>query len=164
MYLYVYYTYFSTLIYTDYQSITAYFGYKKTATVFNSCRVIDSILIANDPNELDSLEPKFLIFMKGSKAGWTPHEIAYKRINKSSIMNSLESAVVVDENSDDFHNVREVRDLDEYDGCIDFQGHITGMALSSDHRFLFVNCRAWPENYVPDIDEEDGKFFVKIKT
>lgn len=33
------------------------------------------------------------------------------------------------------------------DKIIDLHGHIIGMALSPDHRYLYVNSRPWPEGY-----------------
>lgn len=34
---------------------------------------------------------------------------------------------------------------------IDLHGHIVGMAISADHKQLYVNVRSWPENYVINI-------------
>ena len=38
--------------------------------------------------------------------------------------------------------------FDKVDKLIDLHGHIIGMGLSPDHRYLYVNSRPWPENYV----------------
>nr|CAI5842867.1 unnamed protein product [Callosobruchus analis] len=38
--------------------------------------------------------------------------------------------------------------FDKVDHLIDLHGHIVGMGLSPDHRYLYVNSRSWPENYV----------------
>lgn len=36
---------------------------------------------------------------------------------------------------------------DKIDHLIDLRGHIVGMALSPDHRYLYVNVRPWPDGY-----------------
>lgn len=36
---------------------------------------------------------------------------------------------------------------DKIDHLIDLRGHIIGMALSPDHRYLYVNVRPWPPGY-----------------
>ncbi|XP_055613873.1 F-box/WD repeat-containing protein 5 isoform X2 [Uranotaenia lowii] len=38
--------------------------------------------------------------------------------------------------------------FDRVDKLIDLHGHIIGMGLSPDHRYLYVNSRPWPKNYV----------------
>nr|XP_029714147.1 F-box/WD repeat-containing protein 5-like isoform X2 [Aedes albopictus] len=38
--------------------------------------------------------------------------------------------------------------FDKVDKLIDLHGHIIGMGLSPDHRYLYVNSRPWPKNYV----------------
>lgn len=35
----------------------------------------------------------------------------------------------------------------QVDKIIDLHGHVIGMALSPDHRYLYVNSRPWPEGY-----------------
>lgn len=34
------------------------------------------------------------------------------------------------------------------DKLIDLHGHIIGMGLSPDHRYLYVNSRPWPKDYI----------------
>lgn len=49
----------------------------------------------------------------------------------------------------DWLNYNEVADrFDKIDKLIDLHGHIIGMGLSPDHRYLYVNSRPWPEDYV----------------
>ena len=41
-----------------------------------------------------------------------------------------------------------VRDqMDLPDRVIEMRGHVIGLALSPDHRYLYVNVRAWPKEY-----------------
>jgi len=35
----------------------------------------------------------------------------------------------------------------QIDAVLELHGHIIGMTLSPDHRYLYVNSRPWPENY-----------------
>lgn len=37
--------------------------------------------------------------------------------------------------------------FDKVDHLIDLHGHIVGMGLSPDHRYLYVNSRSWPVGY-----------------
>lgn len=38
--------------------------------------------------------------------------------------------------------------FDKVDKLIDLHGHIIGMGLSPDHRYLYVNSRPWPKGYI----------------
>lgn len=49
----------------------------------------------------------------------------------------------------DWRNFEAVSDrFEKIDKLIDLHGHIIGMALSPDHRYLYVNSRPWPKDYV----------------
>lgn len=49
----------------------------------------------------------------------------------------------------DWQNFDAVSDrFEKIDKLIDLHGHIIGMALSPDHRYLYVNSRPWPKDYV----------------
>ena len=44
-----------------------------------------------------------------------------------------------------WHDAEAVAGLfDQIDHVFDLNGHIIGMALSPDHRYLYVNVRPWP--------------------
>ena len=53
---------------------------------------------------------------------------------------------------------------------IDFEGHIVGLSLSPDHKFLFVNVRRWPSQAVlnplhsPAIAQEIELRVVELET
>ena len=54
---------------------------------------------------------------------------------------------------------------------IDLDGHIIGMALSPDNKFLYVNSRPWPENCVirnplepPPISQEIDIHVIDLQT
>ncbi|RXG67922.1 F-box/WD repeat-containing protein 5 [Armadillidium vulgare] len=65
---------------------------------------------------------KLLIFTTGSKT-YSPHQIG--GLNYESVKDKF----------------------DIIDHVFDLHGHIIGMNLSPDHRFLYVNSRPWPQNY-----------------
>lgn len=64
-----------------------------------------------------------------------PHELSFKRTSVALIKSKYTNQV-------DLTNLR----FDTYDEKISFHAQIIGKSLSSDHRSLYVNCRAWPEN------------------
>nr|CAH7740849.1 unnamed protein product [Callosobruchus chinensis] len=109
---------------------------------------------------------KYLIFTTGSKT-YTPHQVGFKRIKPFKFPKtidpgpSLEERIVLFEQrkeqmrsgspppDPDWLDYEKVADkFDKADHLIDLHGHIVGMGLSPDHRYLYVNSRSWPENYV----------------
>ncbi|XP_045614930.1 F-box/WD repeat-containing protein 5 isoform X2 [Procambarus clarkii] len=110
---------------------------------------------------------KFLIFTTGSKT-YSPHQIGFKRIKKFSIPTVLEVGPCLRERIQQRKQERELRNLglfqdpnwldydsvaerfDPIDHLIDLNGHIIGMGLSPDHRYLYVNSRPWQANCVID--------------
>lgn len=61
--------------------------------------------------------------------------------------------------------------FDKVDALIDLEGHIIGMALSRDHKFLYVNSRPWPQNCVitnpldpPPISQEIDIHVIDLQT
>ncbi|XP_023012344.1 F-box and WD repeat domain containing 5 [Leptinotarsa decemlineata] len=109
---------------------------------------------------------KYLIFTTGYKT-YTPHQIGFKRIKPFKFPQrmdpgpSLKERVIISKQRDeqmrsgspptfpDWSDFEKVADkFDKIDHLIDLHGHIVGMGLSPDHRFLYVNSRSWPENYV----------------
>lgn len=60
---------------------------------------------------------------------------------------------------------------DRPDKIIDLHGQIIGMALSPDHRYLYVNSRSWPSGYVianvlepPPIAQEVDMHVIDMRT
>ncbi|XP_036320698.1 F-box/WD repeat-containing protein 5 isoform X1 [Rhagoletis pomonella] len=114
-------------------------------------------------DEMDSSIPKYLIFSTGSKT-YTPHQIGIKRIRNVTFPKkldpgpSLKERIAAKKAADrenllrtdpDWWNYDSVAHLfDKMDKVIDLHGHIIGMALSPDHRYLYVNTRPWPKNYI----------------
>ncbi|KAK8397184.1 hypothetical protein O3P69_004712 [Scylla paramamosain] len=108
---------------------------------------------------------KFLIFTTGSKT-YSPHQIGFKRIKKFTIPTVLEVGPCLRERIQQREHQRELRELglyqdpnwldfdsvaerfDHIDHLIDLNGHIIGMGLSPDHRYLYVNSRPWQANCV----------------
>ncbi|KAJ3655731.1 hypothetical protein Zmor_014850 [Zophobas morio] len=108
---------------------------------------------------------KYLIFTTGYKT-YTPHQIGFKRIKPFTFPKRLDpgpslkerlilrerkkellrqSSPPPDPNWLDFESVADR--FDKIDHVIDLHGHIVGMGLSPDHRYLYVNSRSWPQGY-----------------
>ncbi|GFR16805.1 hypothetical protein TNCT_380341 [Trichonephila clavata] len=110
-----------------------------------------------DPRE------KFLIFTTGALT-YTPHQIGFKRIKPFKFAERItetptltqrlaerqerNSAPPIPPNWHDEESVMQY--FDQVDHLIDLHGHIIGMGLSPDHRYLYVNSRPWPQGYVID--------------
>ncbi|KAH8404989.1 hypothetical protein KR215_008256 [Drosophila sulfurigaster] len=123
---------------------------------------IESVMEVYD--EMENSMPKYLIFSTGSKT-FTPHQIGFKRIRSVYFPKKLDPGPTLKEriaakraaqqqqqqnprNDPDWWDYESVKDrFDEVDKVIDLHGHIIGMSLSPDHRYLYVNTRPWPKNY-----------------
>ncbi|KAJ8952508.1 hypothetical protein NQ318_003304 [Aromia moschata] len=109
---------------------------------------------------------KYLIFTTGYKT-YTPHQIGFKRIQPFNFPKTMdpgpslkERLVLFEQRKEQMRNAPSPLDPDwldfdrvadkfsQVDHLIDLHGHIVGMGLSPDHRYLYVNSRSWPENYV----------------
>lgn len=101
---------------------------------------------ANSGDQNTKILGKFLIFTQGSKT-YTPHQIGIKRIKPiEKIAQTDRSLFVI---PDVEYNASELErvEYDAIDKVIDMHGHIIGLALSPDQRYLYVNCRPWPKDY-----------------
>ncbi|XP_032425919.1 F-box/WD repeat-containing protein 5 isoform X2 [Xiphophorus hellerii] len=120
----------------------------------------DSNLI--DPSEPGEGEDKtYLLFTTGSLT-YSPHQIGIKRI-KPDQMTTSGPVLGEERSSEEF--------FDSLDHVIDIHGHIIGMGLSPDHRYLYVNSRAWPKGCVisdpmspPPIAEEIDMHVIDLKS
>ncbi|XP_061460281.1 F-box/WD repeat-containing protein 5 isoform X2 [Rhineura floridana] len=104
---------------------------------------------------------KYLIFTTGCLA-FSPHQIGIKQILPHQ-MTTAGPVLGEERHSEKF--------FDSLDHVIDFHGHIIGMGLSPDHRYLYVNSRAWPQDCVisnplqpPPIAEEIDLRVLDLKT
>nr|KAG5689015.1 hypothetical protein BaRGS_030666 [Batillaria attramentaria] len=105
------------------------------------------------PSKKPESTEKLLIFTMGEET-YTPHLIGIKRMRLQDVLGEraengdLDPAGEVrllpnvDENLQGMDRPR-----DDVDHMINMHGHIVGMALSPDHRYLYVNSRQWPQNY-----------------
>uniref|UniRef100_A0A8C7SRL9 F-box and WD repeat domain containing 5 n=2 Tax=Oncorhynchus mykiss TaxID=8022 RepID=A0A8C7SRL9_ONCMY len=121
---------------------------------------------APDPNVLSSApgdeeDKTYLLFTTGSLT-YSPHQIGIKRIMPDQMTTS--GPVLGEERSTDEF-------FDSLDHVIDIHGHIIGMGLSPDHRYLYVNSRAWPAGCVisdpmspPPIAEEIDLHVIDLKS
>uniref|UniRef100_A0A4W3JDS7 F-box and WD repeat domain containing 5 n=1 Tax=Callorhinchus milii TaxID=7868 RepID=A0A4W3JDS7_CALMI len=106
-------------------------------------------------------EKKFLIFTTGSLT-YTPHQIGIKQILAHQ-MSTTGPVLGEERGSNEF--------FDPLDYTFDVHGHIIGMGLSPDNRYLYVNSRAWPKGCVisdpmnpPPIAEEIDLHVFDLKT
>ncbi|KAM5300056.1 F-box/WD repeat-containing protein 5 isoform 2-T2 [Ctenodactylus gundi] len=104
---------------------------------------------------------KYLIFTTGCLT-YSPHQIGIKQILPHQ-MTTAGPVLGEGQGSDAF--------FDALDHVIDVHGHIIGMGLSPDHRYLYVNSRAWPPGSVvadpmqpPPIAEEIDLLVFDLKT
>ncbi|KAI1905097.1 hypothetical protein AGOR_G00012420 [Albula goreensis] len=103
----------------------------------------------------------YLLFTTGSLT-YSPHQIGIKRIMPDQ-MTTCGPVLGEERSSDEF--------FDSLDHVIDIHGHIIGMGLSPDHRYLYVNSRAWPAGCVisdpmspPPIAEEIDLHVIDLKS
>ncbi|XP_067001558.2 F-box/WD repeat-containing protein 5 [Anabrus simplex] len=129
---------------------------------------VDAEEYVSETDDLADLPEKYLIFTTGSKT-YTPHQIGFKRIKKVSFPRKMDPgpslrerlAERAQQKERERQNVdsprpepnwlvyEDVADkFDKVDHLIDLHGHIIGMGLSPDHRYLYVNTRPWPRGYV----------------
>ncbi|KDR15186.1 F-box/WD repeat-containing protein 5 [Zootermopsis nevadensis] len=101
---------------------------------------------ASESDDLSEHAEKYLIFTTGSKT-YTPHQIGFKRIKSVSFPCKLDPGPSLREPN--WLVYEEVANkFDKVDHLIDLHGHIVGMGLSPDHRYLYVNSRPWPRGYM----------------
>ncbi|CAK9833884.1 F-box/WD repeat-containing protein 5 [Anthophora retusa] len=117
-----------------------------------------------DTDELSNNCEKYLIFTTGSKT-YIPHQVGFKRIKNLKFPTRVDPGPSLREriaqrerererqnfdafftNGFDYESVAD--QFDKVDHLIDLHGHIIGMGLSPDHRYLYVNTRPWPRGYV----------------
>ncbi|KAM7087469.1 F-box/WD repeat-containing protein 5 isoform 1-T1 [Ciconia maguari] len=149
-------------------------------------------LLSTDSNS----KTKYLIFTTGCLT-YSPHQIAARREAPSQSLGTSTSPAVCWQQSAELPDsafcpqgikrilphqmttagpvLGEERRSDEFfdslDHVIDIHGHIIGMGLSPDHRYLYVNSRAWPRDCVisdpmqpPPIAEEIDLHVFDLKT
>lgn len=109
---------------------------------------------ADQDDDLTARCAKYLIFLNGSST-YSPHQIAFKYIDSTVNMADL----------------RHHEHYDRADIVLNLHGHIIGMALSPDHRLLYVNTRSWPTGYVisdvlqpPPIAQEVDLHVIDMRT
>lgn len=122
-------------------------------------KVSDPVIVSN--SSMEAAEKTYLIFTTGSLT-YSPHQIGIKRITPDQ-MTTCGPVLGVERSTDEF--------FDMPDHVIDIHGHIIGMGLSPDHRYLYVNSRAWPAGYMisdpmspPPIAEDIDMHVIDLKS
>ncbi|KAJ8346995.1 hypothetical protein SKAU_G00283960 [Synaphobranchus kaupii] len=123
-------------------------------------RCPDSTLLTPSPSG-ETEDKTYLLFTTGSLTH-SPHQIGIKRIRPDQ-MTTCGPVLGEERSSEEF--------FDSLDHVIDIHGHIIGMGLSPDHRYLYVNSRAWPAGCVisdpmspPPIAEEIDLHVIDLKS
>ncbi|CAD5122940.1 DgyrCDS11335 [Dimorphilus gyrociliatus] len=98
-----------------------------------------------EASESSSEKDKYLIFTTGKKT-YTPHQIGIKRIPPTVIQDGQLGPVPNAMDKTDSGNPT-FPSYDDIDHLIELHGHIIGMCLSPDHRYLYVNSRPWLKGY-----------------
>uniref|UniRef100_A0A8B9HPQ7 F-box and WD repeat domain containing 5 n=1 Tax=Astyanax mexicanus TaxID=7994 RepID=A0A8B9HPQ7_ASTMX len=118
-----------------------------------------SLVTPSAPGEGD--DKTYLLFTTGSLT-YSPHQIGIKRIMPDQ-MTTCGPVLGEERSSEEF--------FDSLDHVIDIHGHIIGMGLSPDHRYLYVNSRAWPAGCIisdpmspPPIAEEIDLHVIDLKS
>ncbi|KAK1787931.1 hypothetical protein P4O66_016411 [Electrophorus voltai] len=118
-----------------------------------------SMMAPTSPGEGE--DKTYLLFTTGSLT-YSPHQIGIKRIMPDQ-MTTCGPVLGEERSTEEF--------FDSLDHVIDIHGHIIGMGLSPDHRYLYVNSRAWPTGCVisdpmspPPIAEEIDLHVIDLKS
>ncbi|KAG9281867.1 F-box/WD repeat-containing protein 5 [Astyanax mexicanus] len=118
-----------------------------------------SLVTPSAPGEGE--DKTYLLFTTGSLT-YSPHQIGIKRIMPDQ-MTTCGPVLGEERSSEEF--------FDSLDHVIDIHGHIIGMGLSPDHRYLYVNSRAWPAGCIisdpmspPPIAEEIDLHVIDLKS
>ncbi|XP_005112407.1 uncharacterized protein LOC101854616 isoform X2 [Aplysia californica] len=108
---------------------------------------------------------KLLIYTWGSET-YIPHKIGIKRMlwsdfNKGEVT-ARSSSMLLPDVMENLHNSAGDR-RDKPDVTIEMHGHIVGLSLSPDQRFLYVNCRPWPKNYIISDPQESPPLAQEVE-
>ncbi|XP_013420359.1 F-box/WD repeat-containing protein 5 [Lingula anatina] len=102
---------------------------------------------ASAPETPTEAKMKYLIFTTGNST-YTPHLIGIKKIDpERTKMQDTHTLIQPGSMMDQPPDGQDGVNYDGIDHLIDLGGHIIGMCLSPDHRYLYVNSRPWPKNY-----------------
>lgn len=104
---------------------------------------------------------KKLIFVTGEFAV-ALHQIGFKNLPtcrqnllsedaSQLVEDDADGLMVINYSNNDIHIVSRHQTSEKPDHLIDMFGHITGLCLTSDHRYLFINCRPW----IGSVDKTD---------
>ena len=79
------------------------------------------------------LEEELCIIFICSDRTYIPHQVGFQRLNASN----MTSEPLIRNGAEKI---------------LDLYGHIVGVAISPDYKYLYVNVRSWPENSNPSMD------------
>ena len=92
---------------------------------------VKTLLVARLPRSQE--DDKFCLIFTHGTVTYIPHQIVLRWVQQKPSTSETTSASNI--GTALWHTVEE--------HCIETNGHITGMKLSPDHQYLYVNCRHW---------------------
>ncbi|CAL1545407.1 unnamed protein product [Lymnaea stagnalis] len=113
---------------------------------------------------------KLLIYTWGSET-YIPHKIGIKRMRCTDFskvtklggeVTARRSSMLLPDVMENLHNMAGNR-RDKPDVTIEMHGHIVGLSLSPDHKFLYVNCRPWPKDYIISDPQESPPLAQEVE-
>ncbi|RUS87208.1 hypothetical protein EGW08_005048, partial [Elysia chlorotica] len=108
---------------------------------------------------------KLLIYTWGTKT-FTPHKIGIKRMKWEDFSKGEVKArrvSMLPRVMDNLQNGAEPTRRDEPDHSIEMHGHIVGLRVAPDQRYLYVNCRPWPKNYIISDPQESPPLAQEVE-
>ena len=115
---------------------------------------VKGILVARPPKSQE--DDKFCLIFKHGAVTYVPYQVGFRWVQRR--LSTFETSSSPNIDTALWHTVEE--------HCIETNGAITGMMLSPDHQYLYVNCRPWKrpldmnkvgtsfQDIPPDISEE----------
>ena len=94
---------------------------------------VKGILVARPPKSQE--DDKFCLIFKHGAVTYVPHQVGFRWVQRK--LSTFETSRSPNIDTALWHTVEE--------HCIETNGVITGMMLSPDHQYLYVNCRPWKE-------------------
>ncbi|BFZ20638.1 hypothetical protein BsWGS_23677 [Bradybaena similaris] len=108
---------------------------------------------------------KLLIYTWGSET-YIPHKVGIKRMKWTDFtkgeVTARRSSMLLPDVMENLHNMAGNR-RDKPDVTIEMHGHIVGLSLSPDHKYLYVNCRPWPKNYIISDPQESPPLAQEVE-
>ncbi|CAG5130289.1 unnamed protein product [Candidula unifasciata] len=135
------------------------------ASSFHSLSHISQSSSLSRDLRLNPPREKLLIYTWGSET-YIPHKVGIKRMKWTDFtkgeVTARRSSMLLPDVMENLHNMAGNR-RDKPDVTIEMHGHIVGLSLSPDHKYLYVNCRPWPKNYIISDPQESPPLAQEVE-